>query len=135
MKLYPLILAAATVISSGVGAQAADATYEIDITGYVPVVCNVQTSASTVPLGSTTVDLGSVSEFCNDPNGYQVWIDYAPGVNDASVTVDGNQIQLASTGSTMISQSNTAARYVRQVSLNTGGDSRLTSVSMRIVPL
>ena len=135
MKLYPIFLAAAAVISSGVGAQASDARYEISITGYVPVVCNVQTGATAVPLSGSDVNLGSVNEFCNDPNGYQVWIDYAPGVTSASVSVDGTQIPLASSGSTMISQSATAARHVRQLSLSTGGDTRLSSISMRIVPL
>lgn len=135
MKFRSLILAAALAFPA-TSALASSARYEIEITGYVPVVCNVQAGASSMNLaGSTDVSFGSVNEFCNDPNGYQVWIDYAPGINNASVNVDGLRIPLSSTGSTMISSSGTAAHRVRQVSLSTGGNSQLTSVSMRIVPL
>lgn len=134
MKFRSLILAAAVAFPA-TSALASGARYEIEITGYVPVACNVQAGASSINLaGSTNVSLGSVNEFCNDPNGYQVWIDYAPGIKAASVNVDGTRIALSPTGSTMISSSGTAARHVRQVSLNTGGN-QLTSISMRIVPL
>jgi len=123
---------AAMVLAGTQIAVAGDANYTINITGYVPVICHVSTSSTLVD-SSGTADLGDMSEFCNNPSGYQVWADYTPGPTSAVITVNGTAIPLSSTGSTMIDSSSTAAIYTRSVSLS--GADNLTSISLRIVPI
>jgi hypothetical protein len=122
-------------LSGGVLA-ASPARYTIEITGFVPVICNVTMSQSIVtPASEESIDLGDMSEFCNSPNGYQVWVDYT-GMETATIEVDGERIPLSASGTTMISTSATAAKRTRHISLDIGANSPPpSSLSMRIVPL
>ena len=77
-----------------------------------------------------------ISEFCNSPLGYQVWVDHAPGVHSASFQVDGQSVPLSATGSTMIGSAPTAASQSRFLSLDLGEDAgALSYISVRIAPL
>lgn len=122
----------AVVMAAGSAAQAGAASYTINITGYVPVVCRV-TAANTQVQSGQTVDLGNLTEFCNNPTGYQVWVDYTPGITGETMYVDGNAIPLSSSGSTMIDSSSTAASLVRSLSIS--GADQPTSISLRVVPV
>lgn len=73
-----------------------------------------------------------MTEFCNDPAGYQVWLDH-PQLSGA-VYVDGERITLSQTGSTLISHSTTAANRTRKVVLEPAGEGP-HAISIRIVPL
>lgn len=125
-----LAFAVAAGISSA--AQAGAASYTINITGYVPVICRVNAANTEVQPGQN-VDLGNLTEFCNNPTDYQVWVDYAPGITGETIYVDGNAIPLSASGSTMIDSSSTAASLVRSLSLS--GDDQPTSLSLRVVPI
>ena len=124
----------AVAMTAGItGAAAADgASYAISITGYVPVVCRVTAANSQVQPGQS-VDLGALTEFCNNPTGYQVWVDYTPGLTGETIYVDGNAIPLSSSGSTMIDSSSTAASLVRSLSLS--GSNQPASLSLRVVTI
>jgi hypothetical protein len=137
MNRFFQFCAAAAMACAASEASAEDAAYRIDIVGTVPVICGVQSSEISADMANpSNVDLGQLSEFCNDPNGYEVWADYAPGVGSASINVDGKLVPLSSTGSTLIGSSRTAARQTRRLGLDLGEDrQRLTTISMRIVPL
>lgn len=126
------VLAAAVMLGIGGQAQAGPASYQIQITGYVPVICRASATTSQVQPGQT-VSLGDLTEFCNNGAGYQVWVDYTPGVTGSTIYVDGTAIPLSTSGSTMIDSSSTAASRIRTLSLDAG--SGLTSISMRVVPL
>ena len=110
--------------------QAASST--IQITGTVSVICKINGNAQQTLSGPQT-DLGSITEFCNSPGGYQVWVDYAPGIGGQTLYVDGRAVPLSDSGSTMIDSSANAA--VQNRSLTLTGTGALTSLSMRIVPL
>jgi hypothetical protein len=147
-RLTP-VSAARWCVASGIGAlalvlglpggvqAAAPARYTIEITGFVPVICNVSMSQDIVtPSPEESIDLGVMSEFCNSPNGYQVWVDYAPGTQMGTFEVDGERIPVSASGATMISASFTAAKRTRHLSLDMGVNSQVPfSLSMRIVPL
>lgn len=125
------VLATAMAAALPAAANAGAASYTINITGYVPVICRVNDSNTQVQSGDT-VDLGQMTEFCNNPTGYQVWVDYTPGVTGETIYVDGNPIALSSSGSTMIDSSDTAASLVRSLTLS---GNQLTAVSLRVVPV
>jgi hypothetical protein len=134
MKSWLLVgvIAAGFVACGTDAAIAGSASYTINITGYVPVVCRVTANATEVDTGSQ-VNLGSIAEFCNNPTGYQVWVDYAPGVTSATMSVDGATVPLSSSGSTMIDSSATAASLTRNLTLN--GGQGLNAISFRVVPI
>jgi type 1 fimbria pilin len=108
------------------------ASYTINITGYVPVVCHVSSPDTSVVSGQS-VDLGTLSEFCNNPAGYQVWADYTPTSTSAVLNVSGKKVPLSSSGSTLIDSSSNASINTRQ--LNLEGGAEIKSISFRIVPL
>lgn len=130
MKRGSWAVAAAFVLCASNQAYAEPATFTIDISGYVPVICRVATDVTTV---DSTGSLGTLTEFCNNPTGYQVWVDYAPGATTASISVNGNVVPLSASGSTMIDSWNTAASTTRALTLNNGQD--LKSISFRVVPI
>lgn len=131
--LLSTAVAFATVFgAAGIAHADGSASYTINVTGYVPVICHINSNQTVAVTGSNT-DLGDVNEFCNNPTGYQVWVDYAPGTTSASISVDGRTVALSSSGSTMIDTSNTAAIQTRHLTLN--GGSGLSSVSIRIIPV
>lgn len=83
--------------------------FTIGVSGYVPVICRARVEAAMVAPVEGTVSLGTLREFCNSPNGYQVVADYAPELAQAKLIVDGKPVPLHKDGSTVISQSKTAA--------------------------
>ncbi len=124
----------ASAFAPGVAVQSGDFT--IGISGYVPVICRASVGATMAPSSGAIVDLGGLDEFCNSPNGYEVYADYAPAMANASIIVDGQKINLSRDGSTRISKSNQAAIANHSVALdltkaqNAGG-----AISFRIVAL
>jgi hypothetical protein len=81
------------------------------------------------------VSLGSLNEFCNNPNGYEVYADYSPNLSQASLLVDGQIVPLGDTGSTRISKSDRAGIVARSVSLDLPADVQSGSISFRVVAL
>jgi hypothetical protein len=114
-----------------VGQAGEGASYALQLEGHVPVICRVSVERTLLAATSGAADLGAMTEFCNSSGGYQVWLEHA-GVESGAVTVDGEKIALSPAGSTLISQSATAGKRTRQVTVEGGGDGAL---SLRIVPL
>jgi hypothetical protein len=140
-KKFSLAAVAAVIAASNASAVAPgiavdSGQFTIGISGYVPVICRASVGASLAPVSGANVDLGGLNEFCNSPNGYEVYADYAPSLASASLIVDGQKINLSNGGSTRISKSSQAAIATHSVALdlsksqNVGG-----SISFRIVAL
>ena len=110
-----------------------EAHYTVSITGWVPVICRATLNQTLFIEDEDIVDLGQLDEFCNASQGYQVWIDSTPGVS-GTLYVDGQEISLSTTGTTLISTSPTAAKRSRHLALSVG-DSPLASLSIRVVAL
>ena len=109
-------------------------TYTIGIYGTVPTVCHAELKSAAVDTSEGLVDLGTMVEFCNNGNGYQVWLETTPKAPAGSIYVDNAKVPLSATGATLIHQSETAARRTSHLSLDTG-NTRIEKVMVRIVPL
>ena len=92
--------------------------YEISIHGFVPVICRVSINEKIRPAGGMLVDLGQMNEFCNNANGYIVYVDHTPDVIGAIMIIDGRRITLNPSGSTAIYQSNTPSNRTHKISLD-----------------
>jgi hypothetical protein len=112
--------------SDGNGSLQGKSSYTVRLEGYVPVICRVSVEGPAVS--------ASMTEFCNNPGGYQVWIDHQAGLDGAAIQVDGQRIGLSPSGATLISASSTAAFRTRQIAVE-GEQGQIAALSLRIVPL
>lgn len=117
-------------------ARAGDANLQVQVSGYVPLICNVQSSVRAVDaVSQTQIDLGNITEFCNNGSGYEVWADYTPGVEAAQLLVDGVAMPLSPSGSTLISGANSPGRRLHHMAIDLRNNhGQLTAIAMRIVP-
>jgi hypothetical protein len=109
--------------------------FTVDIVGFVPVICRATVDATTVSPSAGTVQLGSLKEFCNSPNGYRVHADYSPGLAQAKLVVGGRQVPLRKAGTSVVAQSNRAGIESNPISLELPKGVNGGSISFRIEPL
>ena len=141
MKLFkPVVAVAALCVSAlpaGAFAPSVDvggAQFSIGIVGYVPVICRANVDASAVAPVAGTTSLGLLKEFCNSPSGYRVVADYSPQLASARLIVDGVPVALAAEGSTVVSQSDSAAIADHTLALELPQDGQTGTISFRIEP-
>lgn len=108
--------------------------YVLGITGFVPVVCRASVDATSVPAAAGEVSLGTLSEFCNSPNGYDIYADHSAALAGGSIVVAGQRVQLSETGSTRIRMSDRAAIQSNGVSLEVPEGVTSGQIAFRIVP-
>ena len=125
----------ATALSVTSAAAAQPASFELRISGYVPVVCRATVETPAAPAQGGVMQLGRLKEFCNNANGYEVWIDYSPQLSGAILMVDGQPVRLAGPHSVRVSQSGQAGMQTRSLVLNLQGQRPEGSLSFRVVPL
>jgi hypothetical protein len=109
--------------------------YSIGISGTVPVICQARVDANMVTPAFGEVRVGSLREFCNNPNGYEVYADFSPSLAKAKLRVDGKTVNLSASGTVRVSKSNTAAIESREILLELPKGIQNGSVSFRIVAL
>lgn len=141
MKLTKTALAlagiCATIAPAGAFAPSVDvgsAQYAIGIVGYVPVICRANVDASSVAPVAGTTSLGMLKEFCNSPTGYRVIADHSPALAQAKLIVDGTAIPLEASGSTVVSQSDSAAIADHTLAIELPQDGQVGNISIRIEP-
>jgi hypothetical protein len=131
-RLKTCRLGLATALSLAAMAAAASSAHAagngLAFGGQAPLVC----AASLTPSTGGDAASGQLHEFCNDPNGFQVWVDYPAELASASLLVDGVAVPLSAAGSTRIDAATAPGQLTRSFVLQggTGG-----GVSVRIVPL
>lgn len=132
-------LFAAAMTACATGATAADgeassSSYRIGITGFVPVICRATLDATIVPAASGDTPLGALNEFCNNPNGYRIFVRGSAELAGATLIVDGQPVTLSGDAPTLVAFSTGPAITSRNVSLSSpngaGG-----SLSFEIVAL
>ena len=141
MKKVAFVIAAAmTCVATG--AQAVDphvgvgsAQYSIGISGFVPVICRATVDATAVPTQPGQVSLGSLNEFCNNPNGYEVYADYSANMAKASLLVDGHKLPLGKDGTVRVTKSYRAGIAAHAVALDLPKGVEPGTISFRIVAL
>jgi len=136
-RIVPAFLMATALV--GGSANAAEYSgettrYTIGFTGIVPTICRASLDANVVPAGGRETSLGQLNEFCNSPNGYQIFVETSPELADATLIVDGQTVSLAGNGPVLVAASDGPNILSRNVSLSSpngaGG-----SLSFRIVAL
>ncbi len=129
-------LAAMTVPASAIapGVDVASSRFTIGLVGYVPVICRASVDATLVGTEEGSASLGSLNEFCNSPNGYRVYADHSASLSSAKLIVDGEEFALDSSGSTVVSSSNSAAIESHDISLELPEGVENGSLSFRIEP-
>lgn len=130
-----------TAFAADPGSISNRSSYTVEIRGWVPVICQATFQATNVQRVSNTgpINVGGVSVFCNDPRGFQLFVDHAPGVRNGFVIVDRvgqpqQRLPMGLNGSTLIASSETAARGIYNVSLDLEDASRISTMSLRMVP-
>ena len=137
-RLLPALLMATAMtggpaVAAQPGSPSGSVSYSIGITGYVPVVCRAELSASVVPASAGATSLGHLNPFCNSANGYQIFVDSSPELANATLTVGGRQVTLSGSGSTLVTASEGPAITSDDVVLQSEGAGG--SLSFRIVAL
>ena len=132
-------LAASALVPSAATASPFDfaAGFRIEISGEVPVICRAEVENSIVAPQEGVVSLGTMREFCNGSNGYEIYADHSPELADAVLVVDGVEMKLSAGGATRISRSDHAAIASRSLELRLpdGRSAPVGSLSFRIVAL
>ena len=135
-SVFSAVVMATVMIGGAANAQDGSslASYSIGITGYVPVTCRATLQATVIPSQPGATSLGNLQEFCNNPNGYQIFVDSSPELANATLVIGGREVELSGTGSTLVSASSGPAITSTDVVLeHSGGASG--SLSFRIVAL
>ena len=127
------LTAPASAVAPGIGL--ASSQFTIELVGYVPVICRASVDASLVGTAAGSNSLGSLNEFCNSPGGYRVHADYSASLASAKLIVDGTAVALSDTGSSVISQSDSAAIDSHDLSLELPEGVEGGQLSFRIEPL
>lgn len=137
-RLLSAFLLATVTIGGSAHAQSGDAapsaSFSIGITGHVPVICRASLDATIVAPQPGATSLGNLREFCNSPNGYQVFVDSSPELANATLVVGGREVVLSDSGSTLVSASNAPAIAMNDVVLE-APDGASGYLSFRIVAL
>lgn len=116
-------------------AYSAKGGFSLHLRGFVPVICRASVDATQVTPQEGVVDIGTMNEFCNSPNGYEVWADYSESLSEAAIVVDGESIDLSEAGTTRISASSHAGIARRTLALDLPSDATGGSLSIRVVAL
>jgi hypothetical protein len=75
---------------------------ELRLTAVVPTICQVAFGSTMVAPNSGEVDLGTMTRFCNDGEGYRVVLHTPQGLNGATFVVGSKRIALSGTGETVV---------------------------------
>jgi|SRR4051794_11080593 hypothetical protein len=128
----PVLLAAA-LSAPAVAAETGAPAFTLGVSGSVPVTCRAELDAR---FAAASGPLGRLEEYCNDPNGYEVYAEASPELAGASLVVDGIATPLAPGAPTLVARSAEAGMTSRAVELRLpDGRAAAGALSFRIVPL
>lgn len=119
----------------GAGAVGVSDQYTLDIRGFVPVICRASVETRNVTPARGLAPLGTLREFCNNPNGYEVWLDHSPTLAGAAMVVDGKRVELSPGDATLLSRSEHAAVTARNLDMEMPRDGMTGHLTIRIVAL
>jgi hypothetical protein len=120
-RKFSAFIVGVALLGGSATAAPGDTSYTIGITGFVPTICHAQLDTSIVPAQSGETSLGQLNEFCNSPNGYQVYVQGSPELANSTLMVDGQPITLSANGPTLVVSSDRPNIASRDVSLASNG--------------
>jgi hypothetical protein len=106
----------------------------IGLGGQAQLVCSAGMAGGASAASGAAVDLGQLTEFCNDPDGFDVWIDYPASLAGAVLVVDGRSLPLTSAGTVRVSHATQAAQASVTLALDGAPSSGPTSLTVRMAP-
>jgi hypothetical protein len=129
-------IAAFGLMAAMITVPAAASSYGVELRGNVAVSCHVTGQTPVVNVAGDVADLGVLREFCNNAAGYSLYLDYAPQLAGAVVTIDGNSIELGSEGTAALAAEAGPAMRSRsvQIDLSKAEDASNLAIAFRIVP-
>jgi hypothetical protein len=130
MKRLLLALVAASVPATA-GADPSNGSQSLTLGGYVPLVCRADYTAAISFRPDGVIDLGSVREFCNSGTGYQVVVEYSPTNAPGALILNGNEIALDQSGSTVVAEVAGPAVLTRNIAYRPGSQP-ITSIRFRL---
>lgn len=106
----------------------------IGVSGQVPVICRVSVDRAAIPGDAGENVIGILSEFCNNPHGYRVVMDYSDLIGGGRLLVDGQAIPLGKAGSVVVSQSARAGMVKRSLAVDLAQGGQAGAFTFRIEP-
>lgn len=85
------------------GTSSSDMNFAIH--GRVKTICRAELSSSAQSPAAGVVPVGTISELCNNVQGYSVKLTYAPELGGKKVKIDSQEVLLSATGETVIYES------------------------------
>ena len=128
---------AAALVWTAVAAAPASAASGIGLYGQAPLVCSAGIAAAPAAAATTPgapLALGQLNEFCNDPDGFDVWIDYPASLSTASLIVDGQAEQLSADGTIVVSHASNPGQASLSLALSGQPTSGPIALTVRLVP-
>ena len=117
------------------GAAQAESNTTIGIRGIVRTVCRVEFNQASAPVSGDTVDLGRMTQLCNNIDGYRVVMQHPAGLGGATVSIDGIEAPLSSGTETVLVDSTHPAFRTNDVRLHlAGADAGQLNLAFRIEP-
>ena len=122
MKINSLLTTALVAVTAlyALPASARPASVEVRLSARVPTICRVEFPQS-ARSSDQGYDLGTMSEFCNQPTGYRVVLRHPAGLSDARLIVGGSAIPLSSGSQTVVVDSDGPAIKSNAVMVEFGG--------------
>lgn len=143
MKKLPVLsafLSIAALAISGAAlanepARDGGAEFRIGIAGKVPVICRVSLDTTVLADVDGRVSLGTMKEFCNNPTGYRVVLEYPAAMESAKLIIDGREFALDGSGLVDVTRSAGAAVAEHKVELDLNQKVGSGALALRIDPL
>lgn len=111
------------------------ADFRIGIAGKVPVICRVSLDTTVLSDVDGRVSLGTMKEFCNNPTGYRVVLEYPAAMESTKLIIDGRELALDGSGLVAVTRSASAAVAEHKVELDLNRKVGSATLALRIEPL
>jgi hypothetical protein len=130
--------AASALVSTGAIAAPFDggAGFTLEMIAHVPTVCHAEVQNGIAAPQDGVVSLGTLSEYCNAANGYEIYAEHSPELANAVLVVDGIAVPLSADGPTRVSRSDHADIATRSLELRLpDGAAPGGTLSFRVIAL
>jgi len=125
-RVFAAVVLAALTVPAGAETQ----TEVIRITGYVPVICRADFMPQAVA-PAALMQLGTITEFCNDGYGYRITADYAAGGDPGMLVIDNVEVPLSPSGHAEIVHMD-GPRAITQTVAYRPGATPITTISIAL---
>lgn len=129
-----LLLASAGLLVSQVALADTPSEVGFSINGRVSTACRAELISGSVQATGDEIDLGGISEFCNNEEGYTVTLTHSPDLAGEALILDNASIVLSETGETTIFQSSQPDVREHRLALVTDQDPSSFNLAVHITP-